>query len=68
MGMQGEGKVVQVQNFPTMAARDKWLAGLGARYRKQDAVNGSPLYKTASGVVLRLASSQTVEVLSNCVC
>jgi hypothetical protein len=56
-------KVVQVV---TMTPQQ--LSHLGARYRGADPLTGRPLYKTAAGVVLRLAGENTVEVLSNCVC
>lgn len=60
--------VLQTRNFPTQAAATAWLQQLGAQYRRPDDQTGAPLYKAASGVVLRLAAPTRVEVLSNCVC
>jgi hypothetical protein len=61
-------KVVQVLNLGTPANLQQKLAQLGARYRGTDPVTGAALYKTAAGVVLRLAGSASVDVLSNCAC
>jgi hypothetical protein len=61
-------KVVQVLNLGSQPAVQQKLAALGARYRGNDPLTGAPLYKTAAGVVLRLAGSTSVEVLSNCAC
>ncbi len=60
--------VLQTKQFPSTAAAQQWLSQLQARYRRPDDVTGAPLYKTPAGVVLRVASPTTVEVLSNCVC
>lgn len=60
--------VIQTRTFPTPAAATAWVSSLGAQYRRPDEKTGAPLYKTAAGVVLRLAAPMTVEVLSNCVC
>lgn len=60
--------VLQTRTFPTPVATNQWLASLAATYRRQDEVTGAPLYKAASGVVLRLAGPTRVEILSNCVC
>jgi len=60
--------IVQTRTFPSPAAATSWIQGLGAQYRRQDDQTGAPLYKTAAGVVLRLAAPTRVEVLSNCVC
>jgi hypothetical protein len=60
--------VLQTRDFPTPAAATAWLQSLSASYRRPDDQTGAPLYKAASGVVLRLAAPTRVEVLSNCVC
>lgn len=60
--------VIQTHNFSTPAAAMSWISSLQAHYRRQDDQTGAPLYKTAAGVVLRLAAPTKVEVLSNCVC
>jgi hypothetical protein len=64
----GTPKVMQVRDFRSQAEAMAWVSSLGAVYRKPDDVTKAPLYKTAAGVVLRLASPTRVEVLSNCVC
>ena len=64
----GTPKVVQTRAFSTQVERDAWVRSLGANYRRPDDVTGAPLFKTAAGVVLRLAAPTKVEVLSNCVC
>ena len=61
-------KVVQVLNLGSQPAVQQKLVALGARYRGIDPLTGGALYKTAAGVVLRLAGSASVEVLSNCAC
>ena len=61
-------KVVQVLPFASPAAAQQKLAQLGARFRGVDPLTGRHLYKTAAGVVLRLAGPTSVEVLSNCAC
>jgi hypothetical protein len=61
-------KVVQTRPFGSQAEALGWIQSLGGVFRKNDPVTGAPLYKTAAGVVLRLASATQVEVLSNCVC
>lgn len=66
--MQQTPTVVQVRTFPSPTETVRWLASLSASYRRQDEHTGAPLYKAASGVVLRLAAPTRVEVLSNCVC
>ena len=66
--MGTEAKVVQVRDFKSEGERNAWLASLGARFRANDPLTRAPLYKTASGVVLRLANATRAEVLSNCVC
>lgn len=68
MGTQVQVKVVQTMPFRTPQEAAARLAQLGARFRKHEDGTNLPLYKTAAGVVLRLANSTTVEVLSNCVC
>lgn len=65
---QGPPKVLQVLSHATPEATQARLAQLQARYRRQCEYTGQALYKTASGVVLRLASPTSLEVLSNCVC
>jgi len=60
--------VLQTRTFPTPTAATQWLQSLSASYRRQDEETGAPLYKAASGVVLRLAAPTRIEVLSNCVC
>ena len=60
--------VLQIRDFPSPTAASAWLSSLSASYRRQDEHTGAPLYKAASGVVLRLAGPTRVEVLSNCVC
>jgi hypothetical protein len=64
----GPPKVLQVLNHPTSAALQARLQQLGAQFRRNCEYTGRPLYKSASGVVLRLASPTALEVLSNCVC
>jgi hypothetical protein len=64
----GPPKILQVMSFRTPAEAQARLAQLDARYRRQCEYTGAALYKTASGVVLRLASPTSLEVLSNCVC
>ena len=61
-------KVVQVLNLGSQPAVQQKLTALGARLRGTDPLTGRPLYKTAAGVVLRLAGPTAVEVLSNCAC
>jgi hypothetical protein len=61
-------KVVQTMPFRTPQEASAKLTQLGARFRKTEDGTGLPLFKTAAGVVLRLANPTTVEVLSNCVC
>jgi hypothetical protein len=61
-------KVVQVLSLGSTAGVQQRLAQLGARYRGNDPLTGAALYKTAAGVVLRLAGPSSVEVLSNCAC
>lgn len=61
-------KLVQTLNLGSPAAVQQKLAQLGARFRGTDPVTGAALYKTAAGVVLRLAGSTSVDVLSNCAC
>lgn len=63
-----EGTVIQTLALRSPQEVEQKLRFLGARYRKPDNDTGAPLYKTAAGVVLRLANPTTLEVLSNCVC
>jgi hypothetical protein len=68
MGTQTQVKVVQTRPFRTPQEASAWVKQLGASFRKTEDGTGLPLFKTAAGVVLRLANPTTVEVLSNCVC
>jgi len=61
-------KVVSILDLKTPAAFQQKLAQLGARFRGVDPLTGRQLYKTAAGVVLRLAGPASAEVLSNCAC
>lgn len=66
--MSQKPTVIQTRQFPSPGAALKWISDLQGQYRKQDDLTNTPLYKTPAGVVLRLAKSTTVEVLSNCAC
>jgi hypothetical protein len=61
-------KVVSVLTFNAPAELQARFAQLGARFRGVDPLTGRQLYKTAAGVVLRLAGPTAAEVLSNCAC
>lgn len=61
-------KVVSMLAATTPEEFQARLSQLGARFRGIDPMTGKHLYKTAAGVVLRLADSTRAEVLSNCVC
>jgi hypothetical protein len=64
----GPPKVLQTMRFASEAERNRKLQQLAAQFRRTCEYTGLPLYKTASGVVLRLASATSMDVLSNCVC